>query len=127
MKKDKGRWLFSHSCLYLVNISMEKLLELLNDYDPYIASDGEHQDNLWFYVYQGKSAVYDKKIGETIIISKNYWFIEWLYNHKKMTLERLKISDLYWDINDWVWAVDNIIMHLSISENPIELLISMLK
>jgi hypothetical protein len=31
---------------------MKKLLELLNEYEPYIASDGEHRDNLWGYAYQ---------------------------------------------------------------------------
>ena len=106
---------------------MEKLIELLNEYDPHIASDWEFRENFWYFIYKWWSAIFPKEIWELKIISKEYWFIEWLYNHKKMTLERLKVSDLYWDINDWVWTVDNIIMHLSISENPIKLLISILK
>ncbi len=98
---------------------MEKLIELLNEYEFKVADT---------YNYAEREATEDdwERLSERII-SKKYWFIEWLYNHKKMTLERLKVSDLYWDINNWVWPVDNIIMHLSISENPIELLISMLK
>lgn len=93
---------------------MEKLIKLLDEFDHKKTEDLE-----W-----GKQRVENQKLW---IISKDWWFIERLYNHKKMTLERLKVSDLYWDINDWVWPVDNIIMHLSISENPIKLLISLLK
>lgn len=92
---------------------MEKLVNLLNEYRR-IDFVPERQEGVLM-------------VAEEKVISKKFWFIEWLYDHKKMTLERLKVSDLYWDINDWVWPVDNIIMHLSISENPIELLISLLK
>lgn len=107
---------------------MEKLIELFKDYvDNYWTDTRDIEREYWviddwqWFLYWTREYLYE------IIVSKKFWFIEWLYNHKKMTLERLKFSDLYWDINDWVWTVDNIIMHLSISEKPIELLISMLK
>lgn len=103
---------------------MEKLLELLNEYMPNMKwEERRNWTEIFTNIHNSNLFIcYTERV-----ISKRFGFIEWLYNHKKMTLERLKISDLYWDINDWVWAVDNIIMHLSISENPIEFLISMLK
>jgi len=105
---------------------MDKLIELLNEYED--LSDAEECEKWKIDEYDRISEWgWRSQWTNGWICSKEFWFIEWLYNHKKMTLERLKVSDLYWDINDWVWPVDNIIMHLSISENPIELLISMLK
>ena len=109
-------------------IWIEKLIELLNEY----VEETDFWDNLDEY---NEAEILDEETLEVnwkyhdieYLYTKKFWFIEWLYNHKKMTLERLRISDLYWDINNWVWTVDNIIMHLSISENPIDLLISLLK
>ena len=57
-------------------MEMEKLIELLNEYEPYIAKDWEHRDNLWGYALQWHSAIYDRKNAESIIISRNYWFIK---------------------------------------------------
>ena len=104
---------------------MEKLLDLLNEYDPYIASDGEHQDNVWFYAYQGKSAIYDKKNAESVIISKNYGFIGWLVIKNKIDFHKLKVNYIY---HDEAWDFEKeILMQLAIQDEPLEFLDSILK
>lgn len=130
MKKDKGRWLYSHSFLYLnISINMEKLLGLLNEYDPYIASDGEHRDNLWGYAYQWHSAVFPKELAESYIISARYGFIKWLVDNDKIKPLRKFIG---WETDEdepyiQFDLVDQYIAYLSISDTPIEDLISYLK
>ena len=110
---------------------MEKLIELLNEYDPYIQSDGTHTDNFWWYVLQWHSSVFPKEVWVERIISKSYWFIKWLVDDK-IDLERfydkarniISDFDLKWE---YEWVSNEVIMLLSISETPIEDLISYLK
>lgn len=114
---------------------MERLLNLLNEYDPYIASDGEHKDNIWYYAYKWNSAVFGKSIWESVIISKKYQFIEWLIDTQK--IDTFKLSEAWFDtmkVYEWTnyktvndGNTDKLIMLLSIQENPIELLITLLR
>ena len=97
-----------------------KLLELLNEYDPYIASDGEHRDNLWGYAYQWHSAVFPKELAESYIISARYWFIKWLVENDKTDIEKFPQIMEYSDY-------ESLLMLLSISSSPIEDLILYLK
>ncbi len=124
---------------------MEKLIELLNEYEPYIASDGEHRDNLWGYAYQWHSAVFPKEIAESYIISARYGFIKWLVENDKIDRWELDYKNIYmsdyWSSDDiflaynkweqWIiYTVDyyeTILMLLSISDTPIEDLISYLR
>lgn len=68
-------------------------------------------------------------IHETVLISKNFWFIQWLIENDKIDFEK----DKYWMIfyEDWVQkfieSEEEILMELSIQDNPIKFLISILK
>jgi len=66
---------------------------------------------------------------DLLVISKHYWFIQWLV--KKDKIDNSKFYDK--NILKWFMTLtkeekaDSIIMNLSISENPISDLISYLK
>jgi hypothetical protein len=112
---------------------MEKLRELLNEFDPYIAKDWEHRDNLWYGVICWESAVYWKENWIQKIISKEYGFIQRLVENNRIDIERLhKIVDYilvmkgnYVNAHDY--NSDCLLMLLAISDTPIEDLISYLK
>ena len=99
-------------------IWIEKLIELLNEY--------ENTDN-WENWYQ-------VEFRESKIISKKFWFIKWLVDNDKIDFEWMswhwKIisyltdkKDYKWnDIKEWV-----VLMLLSISDTPIEDLLLYLK
>ena len=116
---------------------IEKLIELLNEFEPYIASDWEHRDNLWGYAYQWHSAVFPKELAESYIISARYWFIKWLVDNDKIDFDTIpnKIKEIWmpiliqWEIQYWFDSSDLywLLMVLSIQDNPIEFLVSILK
>ena len=108
-------------------IWMEKLIELLNEYDPYIASDGEFRDNFWYFIYKWWSAIFPKELWKLKIISKEYWFIKWLVENDKIDTEKeIKNSELNW-LHEHYFREDCLLMLLSISSSPIEDLISYLR
>jgi hypothetical protein len=110
-------------------IWIEKLVELLNEYDSsnWWKETDEWIDNIW-KIYEFHS--------ELQIISKKYWFIKWLVENDKIDLwqklfnltkndnRKSIIYDL--DNNDFSWE-DTFLMLLSISDTPIEDLVSYLK
>jgi hypothetical protein len=114
---------------------MEKLIELLNEYENV---------NDWYATYttrwedskrELKSSYMfdeDQNIIQIYIISKSFWFIKRLVENDKIdlsneeyfyqdTIYELEQAQLIKDLSDYL------IMKLSISENPIEDLISYLK
>ena len=97
---------------------MEKLIELLKEYD---------NEEFWEALYM-ENKVY---ANDFLIISKKYWFIKWLVENEK--IDTTNLQD-YWDRWEmWIWVFANmyksdlIILTLSIQDNPIEFLISILK
>jgi len=115
---------------------MEKLIELLNEYNRNVLKYSDvwelkdSIDNPWTK-YISLSSVWAWKI-YLWIISIEYWFIKWLVDNDKIDREQFydkarKIItdfDLRWE---YEWACNEIIMLLSISDTPIEDLISYLK
>ena len=111
---------------------MEKLIELMNEYEPYIASDWEHRDNFWYFIYKWWSAIFPKEIWMLKIISKEYWFIKWLVENKKIDFSKVKEKiwlerELYDRMLYWYKEEDFLIMILSVEDEPIEFLVSILK
>ena len=113
---------------------MEKLIKLLNEFEiEKTARDYtwriEKQNKIWICWTEYTWAYVDDEEAERIIISKKYKFIEWLVNEDKID------NNKFYDKNILKWFMtltkdekaDSIIMNLSISENPIEDLISYLK
>lgn len=69
------------------------------------------------------------RFDEVHLVSKKMWFIEWLISKDKIDLLKLTcMNPQYTEIldSDFSWE-DRIVMILSIQENPISFLISMLK
>ena len=60
-----------------------------------------------------------------LIISKEYWFIKWLVENEKIDVEKVKINWLNY-VNDEILE-NKILMRLSIQDEPIEFLVSILK
>ena len=114
---------------------MEKLLNLLNEYEEKrikkINADWKLRVKLLFKPYT-KEALTNKAYQSVHneIISKYYWFIKRLVEKKKINEqcvpEFYPVSDHCLEcINEWI--ADNTIMLLSIQKNPIDFLISILK
>lgn len=100
---------------------MEKLIELLNEY------------NEWWH---WRDENFDKN--KLLVISKGYWFIKWLVDNDKILeteVRPIQIYDYEWKYCDdefwysWFnqWLYYRVIMELAISDKPIEDLISYLK
>ena len=112
---------------------MEKLKQLLNEYYPLDGWEKEY--------YIKDSEIYVRDYGDCFfinhgsftlnVISKRFWFIEWLVDQNKIEFDRARDrSDsplLYagW----WEFYSDSevIIATLSVEDNPIEFLVSILK
>lgn len=110
---------------------MEKLVELLNEYNRNVKKWSDKWelknsiDNPWTK-YISLSSVWAWKI-YLWIISREYWFIKRLVENDNINREEIKYSNLYIPLKKDFNKDDRLIMLLSISENPIEFLISMLK
>lgn len=110
---------------------MDKLIELLNEYDKPLG---------WYYedwVLDCKLNLYEYMAYEWIC-SARYWFIKWLVENDKIDRDKKEIEKSDYDIT-FTWAltmdkksdldimVDTLLMLLSISDTPIDDLISYLK
>jgi len=109
---------------------MEKLIELLNEYEkkerkseyyewekwiwwPNNLFRRDTRDEEWSHLYSDTA--------DTYVISKKFWFIEWLVDNDRIDLHWPKYLTAYYTTED------TIIMLLSISSSPIDDLISILK
>ena len=131
------------SDLFIFNIyNMEKLLQILNEYERSLWSDREWLwiiDEDWFFCTRkskkGNPIVQHSSLDEAIlqIISKKFWFIERLVDNDKIILQKGIIRrveyDNYWVLEDIHRYSDyeSILMYLSIQDDPISFLISILK
>lgn len=104
-----------------------KLIELLNEYDSW----WDYDDYYWPYQYWQDRDAYI--YGKYYLVSRDYWFIQWLVQNLKINVDELRkhwyITKTY-DLDEpWEWYsyLDWLLMLLSIQDNPIEFLISVLK
>lgn len=117
---------------------MEKLIELLNEWERERVNH-----NMKEFIPYGKSSFSDLSVER--ITSKKFWFIKWLVDNDKIdrswfNYRNIYMSD-YWSVDDiflafekWEQGIlydfeleDTLLMLLSISDTPIEDLISYLK
>ena len=122
---------------------MEKLIELLNEYSELRLERLTEEE--WQPIRKRHDYELEYPIEKIRIISKQYWFIQWLVENDKIDIEYLKEDgnltllyhyawkDRVWN-TAWEWNIgvkrnytDVILMLLSIQDNPIEFLISILK
>ena len=108
---------------------MGKLLQLLNEYQT------QRGSKFKFSSYDERSQSFllvdsNEVLWEETIINKKFWFIEWLVNDK---IDIDKTLKEYWMFryiyfNAWIKSIsDRFIMYLSIQDDPISFLISILK
>ena len=101
---------------------MEKLIELLNEYVKSIKA-------LWEWTVDEYNCIHYNDIwlvtSELRIISKWYWFIEWLVENEK--IDRDKVDDKFERPFFWYTNYEIVLMLLSIQDEPIEFLVSILK
>ena len=117
-------------------IWMMKLIELLNEYEDYKEKETEIRN----YTRRNVKCDGVERIeclrevdGElfwedectAIIICKGYMFIQWLVENDKIDISKIKCWYVYNDTEED--KVKNVIMNLSISDTPIDDLISYLK
>ena len=112
---------------------MEKLIKLLNEYMEYKEKFWPDKltrfkwvDTSWNLLFELKNWEYFQ---EEYIISKKFWFIKWLVDNDKIDLMKLKkwIEDNKFYCAKWGKTTNMLLMLLSIQDNPIEFLISILK
>ena len=125
---------------------MQKLLELLNQYDDEEGKDLyeweiEWEDIIWYNRFWWWYETID--VSRSVIISKRYWFIERLVKKDKIDIDAYK-TVFSWDLDKrknltrqiwWEefyqvvehWAYESLLMLLSIQEEPVSFLISLLK
>lgn len=111
---------------------MEKLLQLLNEYSPlkypsdeYCIEDG----NLWI-----KTRIYAEPDVYTnytlMVISKKFWFIQWLVDNDKIDeqwAKNLLYESEIFNPLPYTDLEERLIMYLAIQDDPISFLISILK
>jgi hypothetical protein len=106
-----------------------KLIELFKEYVDKYSNDAKVLDE-WEYVVidDGQSFLYwTREYSYLTLISKKFWFIKWLVENDKIDVEKeIKNSELNW-LHEHYLREDCLLMLLSISDTPIEDLISYLK
>lgn len=128
---------------------MNKLLDLLNEH-YYTYAD--RYDDTWgfvkrsFYAHADQCFLYTELMNwreirsslvDDVIISKRFWFIAWLIENKHIKPYKAYKDFIDWNFVQFDWwepipsvnwmLYDSILCWLAISDNPIELLISILK
>lgn len=113
---------------------MEKIIKLLNEYEKEkgLKSWIHIRWKIWPHWELLHWATAWAWYSELKLISKKYWFIQWLVENNKIDIEKMKDnSELYIKYSsnksEEDAIVDIILMLLSIQEQPIDFLISVLK
>ena len=119
-------------------IWMEKLIELLNEYEREKIIHRTYYLVSWYIMYKRDDGEeVDDKRTDLEIISKSYGFIKWLVDNDKINWR--KCLDLWYEISviDEEWedidvmrtfdSYEQLLMYLAIQDNPIEFLVSILK
>lgn len=102
---------------------MEKLLQLLNEFYPVDWGDKEYyieKSKVYVRDYDDDD-IFNYEIFTLNIISKKFWFIQWLVDNNKTK-----------EVEYWLWYTsysewENLIRLLSIQDEPISFLVSILK
>lgn len=106
---------------------MEKLIELLNEYlCPFSWYIQYHNEN-GFKRTPTKSAVeWDRMLQDEYVLGKSFGFIKWLVENDKIDLLQLD-NRIALSMSIEFNKVERVLMALSISDTPIDLLCSLLK
>lgn len=123
---------------------IEKLIELLNKYDKPVDEDERVYSEYSWNFLRGEREDMERMSPEKLC-GKKFWFIKWLVDNDKIDLDKLKdnISFTMLTHSIWLWCewhtahewesilkaiwTNAIIAYLSIQDNSLEFLISILK
>lgn len=128
---------------------MEKLRQLLNDYEDYkeketwysnydwrlnqIDDEEEHEQWITAAFREDDSQLWVEE-SIAVIICKGYMFINWLVENDKINTEWQKVLHTARAKAGWIWLecqwysdYESLLMLLSISDDPVSFLISILK
>lgn len=108
---------------------MEKLLQLLNEYRP-LETDMKYYIADWD-VYIKENTVVSNNFTPRVI-SEKFWFIEWLVaggmiDYAKVEDICCRDVDLYFKNRDFYGKYKRLLMLISIQDDPIRFLVSILK
>ena len=110
---------------------MEKLIELLNEYEKELNTGLNWRiDEKYWMLWRWLNLMWV----DQYLISKHYWFIKWLVENDKIDRDEIIINsdfmpiafDRKWEKYEWS-EEKQLLMLLSISDTPIEDLVSYLK
>ena len=119
---------------------MEKLLNLLNQYEESMIDKDLEEEEDWIIEYakvwkeykwhlrfnNANTVQFPDEMFDYYALSREYWFIRWLLNHWKIWTEflepMLKMNKRY-----NLGTHDTILMFLTTKENPLAALVAMLK
>ena len=112
---------------------MKKLLQLLNEYWKGSSFQFTGYDRELSVFNTNLKAASITSIPEETIISKKFWFIQWLITNNKVNRAKEVINDIQYRGHGQIENVDcysqydSLLMLLAIHEDPIEFLVSLLK
>lgn len=113
---------------------MEKLLQLLNEYWKGSSFQFTGYDRELSVFNTNLKAASITSIPEETIISKKFWFIQWLVDTEQFDYWKVgEIENTYqWSLREKVYVVsdcvyESMLMLLAIQDDPISFLISILK
>lgn len=98
---------------------MEKLIELLNEYEE------KYRD--FHFVWDWNEWREFTEFEVAFIISKKFWFIKWLVENEKIDVEKVYNNSDYPMVKRDEFLYEWLLMLLSIQDEPIEFLVSILK
>ena len=109
---------------------MEKLLKLLNEFKQGKSFKFTKYDTEYWMFDTNLNAEGNTSLPEETIICKKFWFIQWLVNNDKIDKQWAKNllyeSEIFNPL-PYTDLAERLIMYLSIQDEPIEFLISILK
>jgi hypothetical protein len=105
---------------------MDRLVALLNEYEKERKSwftwrSIDSYDNCVYGVdcdWETEITMYSD------LYSKQYWFIEWLVENDKIDFDKTQI---WFQLTLWYWKYESLLMILSIQDNPLKYLCSILR
>lgn len=109
---------------------MEKLLNLLNEFKEGKSFKFTKYDTEYWMFDTNLNANGNTSLPEETIISKKFWFIQWLVGMVKIDYEawhKVFIDSNYFDNISDLYEYEVLTMYLSIQDDPINFLVSILK
>lgn len=113
---------------------MKKLLQLLNEFKQGKSFKFTKYDEKYWMFDTNLNADGNTSLPEETITSKKFWFIEWLVDNDRIDYYKVgEIVDTYkWSLREKAYVVsdcvvESMLMLLSIQDDPINFLVSVLK